>query len=281
MRFADRAIDPLPDDSDRAVLVGRVWNPAAGGPSVVVVRDGRVVDISRQRRHHARPLRKRRPRPRRRIRQGRRHRLARRNPRQHAAGGPRRDEAVAARADRPAGREGGRRHLRRLHAGAGDRGAGARQRRARQHDPRRDPGHDRRRPAPAEAGLGTGDGAEGASDPAGHVVAISGGRHRPRRRGVHQGAAHVGRRPPGGGRPQPGVVLEQSRAGGRARRLERRAHRRRDARQRRQPPRRRGPLRAAPRQGQGQQCERRNRPVHPPLRPRISAWTTCAAPSCG
>ena len=46
MRFADRAVDPLPDDSDRAVLVGRVWNPAVGGPSVVVVRDGRVVDIS-------------------------------------------------------------------------------------------------------------------------------------------------------------------------------------------------------------------------------------------
>src|SRR5687768_8738201 len=46
MRFADPAVDPLPDDSDRAMLVGRVWNPAAGGPSVVVVRGGRVVDIS-------------------------------------------------------------------------------------------------------------------------------------------------------------------------------------------------------------------------------------------
>jgi fumarylacetoacetate (FAA) hydrolase family protein len=38
--------DTLPDDLERAVLIGRAWNPAAGGPSVVTVRDGAVVDIT-------------------------------------------------------------------------------------------------------------------------------------------------------------------------------------------------------------------------------------------
>ena len=36
----------LPNDAERAILVGRVWDPVAGGPSVVVVRDGRVLDLS-------------------------------------------------------------------------------------------------------------------------------------------------------------------------------------------------------------------------------------------
>jgi fumarylacetoacetate (FAA) hydrolase family protein len=44
---ADTApVGTLPEDSDRAVLVGRVWDPRAGGPSPVVVRDGVVHDIS-------------------------------------------------------------------------------------------------------------------------------------------------------------------------------------------------------------------------------------------
>jgi fumarylacetoacetate (FAA) hydrolase family protein len=44
---ADAApVGTLPEDSDRAVLVGRVWDPRAGGPSPVVVRDGVVHDIS-------------------------------------------------------------------------------------------------------------------------------------------------------------------------------------------------------------------------------------------
>ena len=46
-------------------------------------------------------------------------------------------QAVAARADRPAGHQGRRRHLRGLDARAGDRGAGARRRRCRGRDPRR------------------------------------------------------------------------------------------------------------------------------------------------
>jgi fumarylacetoacetate (FAA) hydrolase family protein len=36
----------LPDDAGRAALVGRVWRPDAGGPSVVAVRGAELVDIS-------------------------------------------------------------------------------------------------------------------------------------------------------------------------------------------------------------------------------------------
>ena len=36
----------LPDDHERAVLVGRVWRTDVGGPSVVVVRGAEVIDIS-------------------------------------------------------------------------------------------------------------------------------------------------------------------------------------------------------------------------------------------
>jgi fumarylacetoacetate (FAA) hydrolase family protein len=41
------ASDTLPKDAATAVLAGRIWRPEAGGPSVVVVRDGALVDISR------------------------------------------------------------------------------------------------------------------------------------------------------------------------------------------------------------------------------------------
>jgi fumarylacetoacetate (FAA) hydrolase family protein len=37
----------LPSDAEDAVLVGRVWDPAVGGPSPVVVRHGAVFDVSR------------------------------------------------------------------------------------------------------------------------------------------------------------------------------------------------------------------------------------------
>jgi fumarylacetoacetate (FAA) hydrolase family protein len=41
------ALEPvLPDDGPQAGLAGRVWRPDAGGPSVVAVRDGDLVDIS-------------------------------------------------------------------------------------------------------------------------------------------------------------------------------------------------------------------------------------------
>jgi fumarylacetoacetate (FAA) hydrolase family protein len=37
----------LPRDAGRATLVGRVWRPDVGGPSVVAVRDGQLIDVSR------------------------------------------------------------------------------------------------------------------------------------------------------------------------------------------------------------------------------------------
>ena len=40
------AADPRPADRDSAVLVGRVWNPAAEGPSIVAVEGDDVRDIS-------------------------------------------------------------------------------------------------------------------------------------------------------------------------------------------------------------------------------------------
>jgi fumarylacetoacetate (FAA) hydrolase family protein len=41
------ALQPvLPDDSADAALAGRVWRPDAGGPSVVALRDGDLLDIS-------------------------------------------------------------------------------------------------------------------------------------------------------------------------------------------------------------------------------------------
>jgi fumarylacetoacetate (FAA) hydrolase family protein len=40
--------DPRPDDGAAAVLLGRVWNPAVNGPSIVVLRGDDVVDISAQ-----------------------------------------------------------------------------------------------------------------------------------------------------------------------------------------------------------------------------------------
>lgn len=36
----------LPDDAERAALLGRVWRPDVAGPAVVTLRDGNVIDIS-------------------------------------------------------------------------------------------------------------------------------------------------------------------------------------------------------------------------------------------
>ena len=44
--IGDRLGDTLPEDAAAAALAGRVWRPGIG-PSVVAVRDGRAVDISR------------------------------------------------------------------------------------------------------------------------------------------------------------------------------------------------------------------------------------------
>ncbi len=45
-QWIGRAADALPADGERATLVGRVWNAEAGGPVVVAVRDGAVLDLS-------------------------------------------------------------------------------------------------------------------------------------------------------------------------------------------------------------------------------------------
>ena len=44
--FRDALEQVLPDDGPQAALAGRVWRPDAGGPSVVALRDGDLVDIS-------------------------------------------------------------------------------------------------------------------------------------------------------------------------------------------------------------------------------------------
>jgi fumarylacetoacetate (FAA) hydrolase family protein len=44
--FRDALQPALPDDSAQAALAGRVWRPDVGGPSVVAVRDGELVDVS-------------------------------------------------------------------------------------------------------------------------------------------------------------------------------------------------------------------------------------------
>ena len=47
IQLGDAARSVLPDDAARATLAGRVWRPDAAGPSVVAVRDGALVDVSR------------------------------------------------------------------------------------------------------------------------------------------------------------------------------------------------------------------------------------------
>ena len=119
--------DLLPEDGTKGTLVGRVWLPQADGPSVVAVRADGVFDITRSFPTVARSAR-RPTRPRRlRAANGRADRRSRSHPGQHAARWARPEQALAARADRPPGREGGGRHLRHLDAGARDRGAGPRQ----------------------------------------------------------------------------------------------------------------------------------------------------------
>jgi fumarylacetoacetate (FAA) hydrolase family protein len=44
--FRDALQPVLPDDAADAALTGRVWRPDVGGPSVVAVRDGALLDVS-------------------------------------------------------------------------------------------------------------------------------------------------------------------------------------------------------------------------------------------
>ena len=41
-----KSVDILPEDAAEAILVGRVWSIAAGGPCPVLLRQGRVLDLS-------------------------------------------------------------------------------------------------------------------------------------------------------------------------------------------------------------------------------------------
>ncbi len=47
IQFAEAARRVLPDDAERATLAGRVWRPDVAGPSVVAVRGGSLVDVTR------------------------------------------------------------------------------------------------------------------------------------------------------------------------------------------------------------------------------------------
>ena len=47
IQLADAARPALPDDAAQAALAGRIWRPDAAGPSVVALRGGSVVDVSR------------------------------------------------------------------------------------------------------------------------------------------------------------------------------------------------------------------------------------------
>jgi fumarylacetoacetate (FAA) hydrolase family protein len=42
-----QAADILPEDADRATLVGRVWDPSVDGPTPILLRRGRAIDVSR------------------------------------------------------------------------------------------------------------------------------------------------------------------------------------------------------------------------------------------
>ena len=188
------------------------------------------------------------------------------------------EQALAARADRPAGREGGGRHLRDLAARTRDRGAGARRAGARGAGARRSRERARRQGRGAQARLAAGDGAEEAAAgrrACGRSISKSASGRTPRSspsrqvhgRGRHR---HVDRR-------ARVLDLEQSRARGRGGRHLEGQDRRRDARQRREPARRRGPLRAAALARRRTTTPRRRSARSSACSTRPSRSTTCAA----
>ena len=193
MQIATDAAFILPDDFANAALMGRIWRPDLAGPSVVAIRENGVFDISTNFPTASQLARLRSGRGVARH-EGRADRGAAGYFEQHAARHARSDQAVAAGADRSAGDQGGRRHLRRLDAGAGDRGAGARQSGFGAGHPGRGDADRRHRPVAAEAGLGRSAARQGRAGFAECLEPVSRSRHRAGRGGVHQGAGAVGGR---------------------------------------------------------------------------------------
>ena len=215
--FRDALQPVLPDDAAEAALAGRVWRPDVGGPSVVAVRDGDL------RRHlgrvsdHARPLRGGRSR-----RSAARARAASasarwtpcwptRRPQRATAPGPgcwRR--STCRRSRRPASPSCVSMIERVIEERArGDLSAAA----AIRAEVNRLVGDDlaKLKPGSAEA-----DAPEAGADRTGRLEPVSGGRHRPRRGNLHQGAADGRRRHRHGCRHPSEIVVEQPGARGRA-----------------------------------------------------------------
>src|SRR5690349_21056417 len=46
-RFRTAVCAALPEDANGATLAARIWRPDVAGPSVVAIRDGLVIDVSR------------------------------------------------------------------------------------------------------------------------------------------------------------------------------------------------------------------------------------------
>ena len=271
MRLADWVSDPLPEDFGRATLVGRVWDPEAGGPCAVAIRDGEAVDITvavptmRDLCEADDPAALARSVKGRSL--GALADILTNTPREDRdAEKPWLLAPVDLQAIKAAGVTFVVSMLERVIEEQA-RGEAARANEIRT-EIRSTIGDDLRRLKPgSEQAMALKELLVRRKD----VVAVPGSRNRPGCGGVHQGAADVGRRASGGGGAEPDLVVEQSRARGGARRIERGKDRRRDARQRREPARCGRPLGAAARQGQGQQCECRDRPVHPALRQRLHA----------
>ena len=268
----------LPEDGFAGTLVGRAWVPGDGGPTRGPERRGlargRRVRPVGGRAHHERPARDGRP--------GGCGSQDARPPHRHCGQPAAQQPAARQRwpvppgALRPAGHQGGRRHLRCQPGRTRDRGAGQGRRGAGRGDPRPGARGAGRLAGPHRARLGQGAGTQGAAGAPGPVVAVSRGGHRSRRRGVHQGAGAVGRGHGRGDRHPPRLGLEQPRTGSGAGRQQPRRDQGRGPGQRRQPARLRRPQRAAAGQGQGQQRVLRDRALHPAVRRAASRSRTCA-----
>ena len=186
----------LPADGFAGALAARVWRPDVGGPSVVAVRADGVFDISAALSDHARPLRRRRRPPRRlRAAQGPADRRAWRKfsptrPRDaRAHDQPRLLAPIDLQAIKAAGVTFAQSMLERV---IEERARGAaRAPRKRARGDRALLGEELQQ---TQARLARRDAAQGGADRGRRLVAISGSRHRPGRRGLHQEPADVGGR---------------------------------------------------------------------------------------